>query len=464
MKLRFLSGGAVLALVLLASACGSSGGSAGSKNAKALASSPGAKIFKTAGCVGCHTLEAAHAKGQVGPNLDELKPDQSTVEHQVRVGGNGMPSFAGRLSSAQIEQVASFVSSAAKSSGQVPDFKPDDTTVAECRKSSKPFCYRQAFGNLAYKEGPEKALSELGRDDRTISGVHADCHQITHWVGHAGLAYYKDDAGVALSHGAMTCNSGYYHGVMQLAFAGLPRAAVVRKARVLCTNPAVNTSDFLLYQCVHGLGHGLMIYSGDDLPWSLQTCHKLQNDFERISCTGGVFMQNLDTTMGVSRYLKANNPIYPCNIVKNKDKYYCYLQVTSRILTLDGFNWRKTAAWCRKAEKGWVETCFESYGRDASGSTQYHPADTIRICAQAGKNATGCIYGASRDYANNYAGTKPSVAICTASPVAWKPRCYEGIGTILGALNRSTEDRTGACRELVPRRYLRSCLKGAAVL
>ncbi len=463
MKLRFLSGGALLAIVLLSAGCGSSGGSGSAQNAE-LAKSPGAHIFKTAGCVGCHTLKAANAKGQVGPNLDELKPDKEVVAHQVRVGGNGMPSFGSRLSGTQIDQVASYVSSAAKSSGAVVGFKPDNTTIADCEKTNKPFCFRQAFGNMAYKEGPEKTLALLAKDDKSIPGVHADCHQITHWVGHAGLAYYKNDAGTALSHGAMTCNSGYYHGVMQLAFAGLPKSAVVTKAQRLCNAPELNVNDFLLYQCVHGLGHGLMIYSGDDLPWSLKTCHKLENQFDRISCTGGVFMQNLDTTMGVSRYLSTKNPIYPCNIVNQQDKYYCYLQVTSRILTLDGFNWKKTAAWCRKAEKGWVETCFESYGRDASGSSAYHAPAAVAICRQAGKNATGCIYGASRDYANNYAGSKDSVSICTASPAAWKPRCYEGIGTILGALNRSTEGRTGACKGIVPKRYVRSCLKGAAVL
>ncbi len=461
MKLGFLSGGAVLAIVLVSAGCGSGGG--GSQNA-ALANSAGAKVFKTAGCVGCHTLEAANAKGQVGPNLDELKPDKETVAHQVRVGGNGMPSFGSRLSSHQIEEVASFVSSAAKSSGNFPTFKPDNTTIADCEKTNKPFCFRQAFGNLAYKEGPQKALATLGEDDKSMPGVHADCHQISHWVGHAGLAYYKNDAGVALSHGAMTCNSGYYHGVMQLAFAGLPKPAVVRKARKLCTNPAINTSDFLLYQCVHGLGHGLMIYSGDDLPWSLKTCHKLQNQFDQISCTGGVFMQNLDTTMGVSRFLSNTNPLYPCNIVQGQDKYYCYLQVTSRILRLDGYNWTKTAGWCRKAEHGWVETCFESYGRDASGSTEYQPAATVRVCRSAGKNASGCIYGASRDYANNYAGSPQSVSVCTASPKTWKARCYEGTGTILGALHRSTEDRTAACQAIVPKPYVRACLKGAAVL
>ena len=209
----------------------------------------------------------------------------------------------------------------------------------------------------------------------------------------------------------MTCNSGYYHGVLQVALAGLPRNVVVKKAQRLCSAPAVNTEEFLLYQCVHGLGHGLMIYSGDDLPWSLRTCHKLLTDFDRVSCTGGVFMQNLDTTMGTSRYLSTKNPIYPCNTVAERDKVYCYLMVTSRINTLDGYNWRKTADWCRRSERGWVETCFESYGRDASGSSEYDPAKTIALCLEAGPNAGDCIYGAARDYGNNYAGGPAVVAL-----------------------------------------------------
>ena len=320
MKLRILQGGALLTALVFAAGCGGSG----SKSSKPAATSPGGKVFAKAGCAGCHTLEAAGAKGQVGPNLDELKPDQSTVERQVRNGGNGMPSFGSRLSSTQISQVATFVSQSAKSSGRASFvFHPDDTTVESCQRSNKPFCFRQAFANLAYKEGPQKALQALGEDDQSIPAVHSDCHQISHWVGHGGLAHYHNDAAQALSHGAMTCNSGYYHGVLQSAFAGLPKGAVEVKARKLCTTPAVNTDDFLLYQCVHGLGHGLMIYSGDDLPWSLRTCHTLQTDFDRVSCTGGAFMQNLDTTMGRSKYLSNKNPLYPCtgNFIQRQDKY-----------------------------------------------------------------------------------------------------------------------------------------------
>jgi hypothetical protein len=421
-------------------------------------------VFASAGCGSCHTLKAAGSKGQIGPNLDELKPDKAAVAHQVRVGGNGMPSFGKRLAGGQIAEVAAFVAQASRSSGKVAAFEPDSTTIASCEKNGKPFCYRQAFGNIAYKEGPEKALALLATDDRTMEPVHADCHQIAHWIGHAGLAHFKGNAADALAHGGMTCNSGYYHGVLQLAFSGLPKSEVLRKARMLCTTPAVNTDQFLLYQCVHGLGHGLMIYSGNDLPWSLSACHKLQDDFDRVSCTGGVFMQNLDTTMGVSRYLKSSNPIYPCNIVAERDKLYCYLMVTSRILSVDGFNWRKTAAWCRKSERGWVATCFQSYGRDASGSMQYHPTGTIKICLIAGKHASDCIYGAARDYANNYAGGREAARLCNRAPSRFRARCFEGVGTILGAMHSSGSERRAACADVTPRRYRHACLTGAAVL
>jgi mono/diheme cytochrome c family protein len=73
----------------------------------------GAAIFKGAGCAGCHTLAAAGAKGTTGPNLDQLKPTTAVVAHQVIVGGGLMPAFEGKLSPAQIQAVAKYVSSSA---------------------------------------------------------------------------------------------------------------------------------------------------------------------------------------------------------------------------------------------------------------------------------------------------------------------------------------------------------------
>jgi mono/diheme cytochrome c family protein len=73
----------------------------------------GKDVFASAGCATCHTLADAGASGAVGPNLDDLKPDQATVEAKVRTGGGGMPSFEGQLSDDDIANVAAYVSSVA---------------------------------------------------------------------------------------------------------------------------------------------------------------------------------------------------------------------------------------------------------------------------------------------------------------------------------------------------------------
>jgi cytochrome c6 len=73
----------------------------------------GKKVFTTAGCVSCHTLKDAAATGKVGPNLDQLKPSQARVVKQVTNGGKIMPPFKSTLSAAQIQAVATYVSSVA---------------------------------------------------------------------------------------------------------------------------------------------------------------------------------------------------------------------------------------------------------------------------------------------------------------------------------------------------------------
>jgi mono/diheme cytochrome c family protein len=76
------------------------------------ASAAGKLVF-TQNCGSCHTLKDAGSEGQVGPNLDDLKPDAARVQKQVEVGGGPMPAFKGTLSDAQIKAVAAYVASTA---------------------------------------------------------------------------------------------------------------------------------------------------------------------------------------------------------------------------------------------------------------------------------------------------------------------------------------------------------------
>ncbi|HXY16965.1 MAG TPA: cytochrome c [Gaiellaceae bacterium] len=74
----------------------------------------GKAIFTgSAGCKNCHTLKDAGATGTVGPNLDDKKPPYALVIDRVTHGKGVMPSFSGKLSKTDIENVAKYVSSVA---------------------------------------------------------------------------------------------------------------------------------------------------------------------------------------------------------------------------------------------------------------------------------------------------------------------------------------------------------------
>lgn len=76
------------------------------------ASATSRKAIFSANCASCHTLKAASATGTVGPNLDDLKPSFARAKKQVINGGGAMPPFKGKLTDAQIDAVARFVSAA----------------------------------------------------------------------------------------------------------------------------------------------------------------------------------------------------------------------------------------------------------------------------------------------------------------------------------------------------------------
>lgn len=63
-------------------------------------------------CAICHTLADAKSAGEVGPSLDELKPDAERVTAAVTNGIGVMPAFE-TLTKEQIDAVALYVSAVA---------------------------------------------------------------------------------------------------------------------------------------------------------------------------------------------------------------------------------------------------------------------------------------------------------------------------------------------------------------
>ena len=70
----------------------------------------GLEVFNNkAQCGMCHTLQAAGSEGQIGINLDQLKPLMPQVIMAVTNGNGVMPAFEEMLSSEEIDAVAYYV-------------------------------------------------------------------------------------------------------------------------------------------------------------------------------------------------------------------------------------------------------------------------------------------------------------------------------------------------------------------
>src|SRR5471030_2878108 len=82
----------------------------------------GKAAFTSAGCGSCHTLAAAKAKGTIGPSLDTETLTEAKIITQITNGGYGvmgaaakktypfpMSAFKGKLTTAQIQNIAAFV-------------------------------------------------------------------------------------------------------------------------------------------------------------------------------------------------------------------------------------------------------------------------------------------------------------------------------------------------------------------
>ena len=60
-------------------------------------------------CSVCHTLRAAGSTGNIGPNLDQLKPQMPQIIAVVTNGIGVMPPWEGILTDEEIEAVAYYV-------------------------------------------------------------------------------------------------------------------------------------------------------------------------------------------------------------------------------------------------------------------------------------------------------------------------------------------------------------------
>ena len=297
-------------------------------------------------------------------------------------------------------------------------------------------CYDRYLGDVVRTQGGEAAMAELARLRDESDYVLSSCHQLSHAVGHAALAYYGT-VDEASKHGDATCWSGYYHGVYEQYMSGFEDDELVSVIPTICHRPEDNPYAFDYYNCVHGIGHGVTIRFENDPFKGLPFCDVFEDRWEQVNCYTGVFMQNIvvDSKWHTSVRLDPDDPVYPCNAVAHKYKGACYLTQTSYILRVLDYDYDKAFAVCDGVEEEFVPTCYVSMGRDISGNSHREAKLVMERCSLGRPDRQGdCYVGAARNAVFHDHGTQNADALCAIVPARYREQCADSRDNAAGTL------------------------------
>jgi hypothetical protein len=329
-------------------------------------------------------------------------------------------------------------------------YQPDETTIEACADSVP--CLRQAYANLTYRDGAEKALRRLADEMAADTFILASCHQISHWMGAAGLLRANGEVSAAFLAGDETCGAGYWHGIMQTKIGSLidtGDGSIVDSIDSLCADEIFRTSPWIAWQCVHGIGHGLLISLDYAVPTAIAECERLSRAWDVNTCTNGVFMENLIPSVpeAVRPWVSTEDPEFPCDRVPERHKNSCYQYAADQVIKLSGGLTPTSGKRCLSFDTQWIDACVDGYGRVVGASAAYLVSDIGTLCAQFGDEYRGvCVSGAAIDSLQNAPAMVERAGGICESLLDGAPACWERLGGLIGLLSETEEEVVAPCR------------------
>ena len=305
--------------------------------------------------------------------------------------------------------------------------------IFEC--GSNETCMDNVSELLLKTRNAKELLAELDESGKKDSRILIQCHPITHSVGrtlYKKLLEENKHIADVFQQCDHTCHSGCFHGAMERVFFSdgssdgedhVTPQILREKVPSVCEGFDQGLSGNLRFQCLHGLGHAVVFFNYYNLIDSLKLCDLLPTDWDRSSCHGGAFMENV-VASNKSKRLVSNDPHFPCNMLEEKYKNSCYLMQTSRMLEL-GLSYEKIGKECENVES-YRSTCMISLGRDASNDVRKDPK-SAKICIglPTENDNKNCISGLVYALSDNSWDGRYAFPYCDDLPADYIDYCYK---------------------------------------
>ena len=359
--------------------------------------------------------------------------------------------------------------------------------VAACRQhvtrsiDTYSTCIGDGLASLSSAGNIALAMGTLDRIIHRDPSLTLLGHPLAHALGYA-IRSTPATATRLLSECDDRYQSGCYHGILQRYFdarVGLPLAQDVLLAP--CDGLRGTSEQFRIFDCLHGTGHGLMMYHRYDVNASLADCDRLRGDWDQRSCYSGVFMEHNmgarmqifgDASLGMHRHsMPAGNVVlfkprdlqYPCDATAQRYRRECYELQADLILPAVKQDYRKAGAVCDAAgASDLVAQCYLGLGRNASGAAAFQYDGIKKRCdIVSAYGRSFCYQGAVRHLAYAPSELPRGIAFCKSLPAGdVRARCWDGIGLQVGGFFADLSARRRACASEVPA-DVAACIEGA---
>jgi hypothetical protein len=183
-------------------------------------------------------------------------------------------------------------------------------------------------------------------------------------------------------------------------------------------------------RCFHGVGHGLMFYTDNDLPRSIAFCETLPKLSSKQYCAEGVFMENFNTDQKThpSNFLSNTDFFYPCSGQSGRYKNACYYYAPLHYLAAHTNAYSEGLAWCNTAEETGVIPCVRGVAAVAIKQNITKPALVEAACMTAlPKQIPYCIDGMTGIYINHYNSLDKAYAMCKTLQPQNQKACTAGV-------------------------------------
>ncbi len=331
---------------------------------------------------------------------------------------------------------------------------------------SSDHCYQQVAYLLSREFSLKDSLALLQTNEDNPA-VYARCHEVTHYLSRTEYTKTQSIPQVYASCNS-TCHGGCYHGVLEqyLKDTNLsPNSQqITQTIAQLCSQVRNTALPLVLYECFHGLGHAAMFVTDMEVPLSLKLCDSLDDQANRDRCYGGVFMENSSSSTSTThpgKYVKADDPMYPCNILDERYLRLCYRYQSSHFALITGHNWSQTADLCLKVPQEYQLDCFRTIGTNQVGFTQ--DLNIMKSNCQlmpTPEFQSICISGVIASFAYRFVGDlEKMVAFCSQVSSDHKPTCFSQIGTSLKDWIATPTQAQALCNQIPNPQYATWCKK-----